>query len=176
MIAPSPAAAAGAVLFEYTGAPQRWTVPTDVTSIQIDAYGARGAGIYPGFGGRTTATLAVTPGQVLEVRAGGEGVGGTAGYNGGGTRGWGGSGLAGGGASDVRGSTFSLGERLVVAGGGGGSPTGVTSYAGQGGAGGGVVGQDGANGTGCFTGGKGGSQTSGGGLQVGWGRKLRPGW
>ena len=85
--------------FIYTGAVQTWTVPVGVTSVIVDARGARGGfnaeeGITmsdrPGYGACVTTTLTVTPGQILDVYVGGEGAngitsaGGAGGYNGGG--------------------------------------------------------------------------------------------
>ncbi|MDQ7779913.1 MAG: pre-peptidase C-terminal domain-containing protein, partial [Planctomycetota bacterium] len=63
--------------FSYTGAFQTWVVPAGVTSITVDAYGAE-AGFsspgpvthVPGKGGRTQATLTVTPGATLYVYVG----------------------------------------------------------------------------------------------------------
>src|SRR5947207_259724 len=87
--------------------PQTFTVPAGVFSITIDAWGAQGgaggSGGSGGLGGHATATISVTPGQVLQVIVGGQGVGLTAGCNGGGVGGdavFDGGG--GGGASDVR--------------------------------------------------------------------------
>jgi hypothetical protein len=109
-----------------------WVVPDGVTSVTVDAYGAAGgAGQIPeepsagGLGGRTRATIEVTPGETLQVNVGGVGgsytgggpaVGGT---NGGGDAGGYGAG-GGGGASDVRRGGTSVDDRVVVAGGGGG--------------------------------------------------------
>src|SRR4051812_39167672 len=66
-----PAAAATSVSFSYTGAAQSWQVPTGVTSIQVDAYGAAGgidaAGLTTGgLAGRTSAVIPVTPGESLQ--------------------------------------------------------------------------------------------------------------
>ena len=133
-----------------------WTVPAGVTSVNVDLQGAVGglntlednpyyyAGYFyvavdsGGPGGRVQATLAVTPGQVLNIY-----VGGTAaspvigsvtagGFNGGGTGekigalyvfdGFAGGG--GGGASDIRIGGTALANRVVVAGGGGGADGG----------------------------------------------------
>ena len=119
--------------FHYTGSMQTWTVPACVNSITFDVQGAQGGGSHfggsPGLGGRVTGTLAVTPGQVLNIFVGGQGGYGTpsstitGGYNGGGSVPGGGSqvGGAGGGASDIRINGVALSDRVVVAGGGGGA-------------------------------------------------------
>jgi len=163
------------VTFAYSGAPESWTVPAGVINISFQVYGAQGGSI-PGYGaggngGATTATLAVTPGQVLQINIGGQGVSPSlatlpngGGFNGGGSTPYCGSasGRGGGGASDVRwddpsvSGVFTLDERLLVAGGGGGA-----AFERNGGAGGGINGTDGADGIGG-EGGGGGSQTAGG--------------
>src|SRR5437868_4604146 len=87
-------------VFSYTGGVQAWTVPPGVTSVSVDVSGAPGGAAGPsgtlgtttitGLGGRTQATLAVTPGQVLNIYVGGAGVIGsssgvsTSAFNGGG--------------------------------------------------------------------------------------------
>lgn len=125
----APPAVAAPQTFPYTGAPQLYVVPPGVTSIQVVVSGAQGdspaGGGVGGLGGMVEATIAVTPGESLQIMVGGSGSSG--GYNGG-ARGAG----NGGGASDVRRPAFStssscafdltcgLGERIVVAGGGGG--------------------------------------------------------
>ena len=117
--------------FNYTGAMQTWTVPAGVTSITIDAYGASGGtgasgtgtGGAGGMGSRASGTLAVTPGQVLNIFVGGAGGVSTGGYNGGGTGGNTSSG-GGGGASDIRYPGTTSGNRLIVASGGGGGGRG----------------------------------------------------
>lgn len=137
-----------------------FTVPAGVKCVTCDVYGAQGgtgSSSSAGLGGRVTATIAVTPGETLNVNVGGEGayqfspsLGGI--HGGGDTTGDGGTG---GGASDVlRGAT-----QLVVAGGGGGG--GTTSGGASGGAGGDTIGGNGANG-GAGTGGAGGTQVAGG--------------
>ncbi|MFZ1783605.1 MAG: PKD-like domain-containing protein [Ferruginibacter sp.] len=120
--------------FNYTGAMQTFTVPAGVTSLQLSALGASG-GNSPGLGGlggSAQGDLAVTPGQVLHIYVGGQGSGfGVGGFNGGGTGQWV---NGGGGASDVRISLFTLTDRVLVAGGGGGMYTGGGGYlAGDGG-------------------------------------------
>jgi large repetitive protein len=149
------------VTFNYTGGVQTYTVPVGVTSLTVDVYGAQGGfgynvpNVTPGLGGRVQATLAVTPGEVLNIYVGGQGgpggttVGGTAGYNGGGTGGgWPGgrSGGGGGGASDIRQGGTALSNRVVIGSGGGG--TGVNHSSGDaGGNGGGLTGSNGLTGT-----------------------------
>ena len=116
-------------VFNFTGAIQTFTVPAGVTSITIEALGAGGgsgaaggntaAGGAGGKGSRATGTLAVTPGQVLNIFVGGQGATPTAGFNGGGNGGSTNSG-GGGGASDVRFPGNGDADRILVAGGGGG--------------------------------------------------------
>lgn len=144
--------------FTNTGNAQSWTVPEGITQATFDVYGAQGGSSTPtvlgvsagGLGGKALATIAVTPGDTLQVNVGGRGgdgagsAGGDGGFNGGGD---GGDGVfsgpgGGGGASDVRRDTdasgdFALAERIIVAGGGGGAG-GFTG--GAGGAGGGLSG------------------------------------
>jgi hypothetical protein len=101
--------------FDFTGAVQTYTVPSGVTSVFIECWGAEGgnatlnANVCPGQamggdGGYSSGDLAVTPGQTLFVFVGGAGgSGNTGGFNGAGQV----NGLAstcskGGGASDVR--------------------------------------------------------------------------
>jgi hypothetical protein len=126
--------------FSFTGNAQTFTVPHCVTTISVDARGAEGGQAYPvptlgvpGKGGRITAIITVTPGQVLQINVGGAGangtpsLGGVGGFNGGGSGGaaFSGppSGGGGGGASDIRYFPYTLFERIVVAGAGGGSCT-----------------------------------------------------
>jgi hypothetical protein len=157
--APSPAQAAPSTkTFEFIGKPETFVVPANVCQVTIDAFGAQGGkgvdsgdpSATGGLGGRATATLAVTPGETLQVNVGGrggdaqapataaagsepEGPGksvrsgaisgapGTGGFNGGADGGTGiGPGGGGGGASDVRQSGTALPNRVVVAGGAGG--------------------------------------------------------
>ncbi len=105
--------------FNFTGALQTFTVPTGITSLTIDAYGAQGGNNLSagGLGGRAQGTLTVTPGQVINIYVGGQN-----GYNGGGAPGTGGAypGAFGGGASDIRVGGTALANRVIVAGAGGG--------------------------------------------------------
>ncbi|WP_331731137.1 glycine-rich protein (plasmid) [Kitasatospora sp. NBC_00070] len=129
--------------YDFTGAAQTFTVPSGVTSATVTAYGAAG-GLQPWFtgtggpGGKQSATLSgLTNGQQLQVNVGGYG-----GQNSHGSQpqpgGWNGGGsgspyngnlnIGGGGASDVRVANsqgqYTLDDRIVVAGGGGGSKWG----------------------------------------------------
>ena len=76
--------------FEYTGAEQWFKVPAGVTSIEVDALGAAGAGRHegyigiPGHGGRGNSTIPVKPGQTLRIFVGGSGSYPSRGFNGGG--------------------------------------------------------------------------------------------
>jgi hypothetical protein len=145
-----------------------WKVPTGVTSVTFDVYGARGGGVNQfiggvlnvissgGPGGEARAKFKVHAGEVFEIVVGGQGgsatvgtVNGTAGFNGGGspdldnTTGGGG-----GGGSDVRiggrgnpcvgSKSCGYGDRIIVGGGGGGGSDAATSP--DGGAGGGLNG------------------------------------
>ncbi|QIE58286.1 HYR domain-containing protein [Rasiella rasia] len=151
--------------FDFTGAMQTFTVPSGVTSISIEAFGGAGQDMIiedfdpsiGGLGGQASGDLAVTPGDVLTIFVGGEGVDGIGGFNGGGVGGFGtpstgtgGFAGSGGGASDVRLGGMTLADRVIVAGGGGGGgrdyvngscvPCGI---GGNGGSGGGFTGTDG---------------------------------
>lgn len=148
---PHDAALAGApeeVIFRYTGAAQTWTVPSGVYQATFDLLGAAGGEWHSdamlGKGARVQATIAVTPGEVLQVNVGGKGGrrldwttssvagAGLGGWNGGGDGGRApGTGDnaydragGGGGATDVRrdpGGKYTLADRILVAGGGGGN-------------------------------------------------------
>jgi hypothetical protein len=145
-------AVSGSTNFSYTGGMQTFTVPPGINAVTIECYGAQGASAIssaPGTGGLgayVMGTLAVTPGQVLNVFVGGQGSIASGGYNGGGVGGT--DAGSGGGASDVRAGGTALANRVIVAGGGGGG--GVSSdgcpavfNGGNGGAGGGIAGSNG---------------------------------
>jgi hypothetical protein len=141
------------VTFDYTGGVQTWTVPAAVTSATFDVDGAAGGSLAAvgllvggagGKGGHVQATVALTPGDTLNLRVGGQGEDGllspkpfsgtltvAGGFNGGGTNSFTcpsncvfALGGAGGGASDVRTAGDGLADRLLVAGGGGGAGIG----------------------------------------------------
>ncbi len=171
--------------FNYTGAVQKYVIPTCVASVTIEAWGSEGDSVIEqyspfvvlgGKGGYAKGTLSVAPGDTLYVYVGGMNKwngGGTGGY---GTPSTGQGGFAGDGgdASDVRHNAQGLANRVIVAGGGGGGgrhyvngscvPCGV---GGPGGAGGALIGLNGTDGC-CNgypnpgSGGIGGNQSSGG--------------
>ena len=157
--------------FNFTGTAQTWTVPAGVTEATFDLHGAQGENFLepqgiPGLGGRATATIAVTPGASIQVNVGGQGAAfGAAGFNGGGGGAFG-AGGGGGGASDIRVGGNELDDRVLVAGGGGG--TGNCAFIEQGTDGGDGGGENGEDATGpgealgCGTDGGGGTQTDGG--------------
>lgn len=118
----------------FTGEERIWKAPSAVTSATFDLYGAQGGSQADtvhsaggGFGAHVHATLSVQPGQFFAIYVGGTPALGSAsgGFNGGGSatgssdvNGGGG----GGGASDIRiGPGFGIGDRLLVAAGGGGN-------------------------------------------------------
>ncbi len=91
--------------FSYTGAEQSFKVPSDVNSITIVADGAAGGTFQTKpkkipRGGRTQATVSVTPSEKLYVFVGGEGASGSGGFTVGARHHISG-GYGGGGASDV---------------------------------------------------------------------------
>ncbi|KIL80744.1 DNRLRE domain-containing protein [Bacillus badius] len=159
------AAPGDAFTFNYTGAPQQFTVPGNATKIKVELWGAQGgdapAGTY--MGAKASGDLVVTPGEVLRVYVGGKP---TANYIGG----WNGGGkgavdkpYGGGGATDIRRGGSALENRLAVAGGGAGaSPYNRSDMFGHGGAPNGVEGAGYNNGSISFAGGKGATLTAGG--------------
>jgi hypothetical protein len=114
-------------VFSYTGAIQQFIVPNRVTSIEVNAIGAKGGtgarGQVGGAGANITTTLNVTPGQVLYIVVGGHpGQSATAKYGFGGSGGTGAYyGGAGGGLSGVFTNVSpAIANALIIAGGGGG--------------------------------------------------------
>ncbi|MBI3502066.1 MAG: hypothetical protein HY063_09745 [Bacteroidetes bacterium] len=150
------------VNFVYIGSSQTWTVPGCVNTITVAVNGAQGGCTNGGLGAVVTATLSVTPAQVLQINVGGQGSNPAAGWNGGGagqsssTVGY--ESCGGGGASDIRITPYSLTDRVVVAGAGGGMGGGdQDALGGDGGC------ATGGTGTSPFgQGGSGGTQTAGG--------------
>jgi hypothetical protein len=119
--------------FTYKGEMQIFIVPNRVTSIQVNAIGAKGGtgarGQVGGAGANITTTLNVTPGQTLYIVVGGfPGQSATAKYGFGGNGGSGGNyGGAGGGLSGVfTSSSPAIVNALIVAGGGGGGSGNAT--------------------------------------------------
>jgi hypothetical protein len=148
------------VTFDYTGDSYVWTPPPKVSSLYFDVYGAQG-GRSGGKGGSVSGYFAVIPSS-LTVFVGGMGASANSapgGFNGGGMSGNGhGDQGSGGGASDLRTST-NLGDRVVVAGGGGGTGGWI---GGAGGAGGLTIANSGSKGNPSGTAGGGGTQVAGG--------------
>ena len=164
-----------------------WTVPTGITKISFDVFGASGGNVANGptliaaggKGGEAKAHYTAKPGQTFEVVVGGRGgdgdttLNGLGGFNGGGTGSSSGqsgavNGAGGGGGSDVRigGSgnpcvataKCGYGDRIIAGGGGGGAGGGSNFLQPtSGGAGGALTGGDAAPGYGS-----GGTQEDGG--------------
>jgi gliding motility-associated-like protein len=161
---------------------QQFTVPAGVSSINIDARAPRGGYANelfdgtsyngtPGKGGRVQATMNVTAGEVLSIQIGQSGLGepdyqGGIVVNGGGELGATGGNLysgTGGGAVDIRINGTGLGNRVLVAGAGGGVGADIYDETfTNGGAGGGLTGGAAADGGYSGSNGLGGSQTAGG--------------
>ena len=133
--------------FDFTGEAEIFVVPDSCELLEVELWGAQGAGSGGGQGGYVTGLLSVQPGDTLYISVGGQN-----GFNGGGNPGSGGSeirnGTNGGGATDIRIGGTGLNHRRVVAGGGGGEgrrdgcfqPGGEGGWpGGQGGSGGGYT-------------------------------------
>lgn len=154
----------GIQTYNFTGGIQTFTVPQGVTELFVQVWGAQGgsgangnsnsgpvSGGAGGLGGYSEGTLAVTPGDVLNIFVGGQGATPTGGFNGGANGGSQNAG-GGGGATDIRVGGTSEANRVIVAGGGGGGARGgcegsqgPAGTGGNGGSGGGGVGVDGGN-------------------------------
>lgn len=168
------------ITFNYTGAIQSWVVPSDVTTIYVEIYGAQGGdhpdGYIGGKGGLVTGYFVLNPNSTLYLTVGGKPTDKTAVYGFAGNGGYSTTNankiaVAGGGLSCISTATpISHSNVLVVAGGGGAAATG---YSGSGGAAGGVTGSDGlGNYGGVQTRGLGGSQTAGGARGIGYDPQL----
>jgi hypothetical protein len=176
--------------FAYSGDYYSWTVPSGVTSILVDAFGAQGGKssctfntvASGGLGGRVQSRLTTTPGEILHIYVGGQGNSASQssnttspGWNGGGKGGYGNGGgywgSGGGGATDVRTSIGVLSTRLLVAGAGGGAACQNSSTTDNGGAGGGLTGGVSAQAASGSTTSFGGTQSAGGAgiTWTGWG-------
>ncbi|MBK7130376.1 MAG: gliding motility-associated C-terminal domain-containing protein [Crocinitomicaceae bacterium] len=132
------------VSFPFTGAPTSWTVPNCVTSITITVAGAQGGNaldgasytgsagtpVLGGEGAVVTATIPVTPGDVIDINVGGQGTIGGPGYNGGGTGNFSTDGNLVNGSAGGGGSTnVNLnGSPIIIAAGGGGAGGGSYSF------------------------------------------------
>ena len=153
------------VTFDYSGDYYYWAPPTGINSLHFDVYGAQG-GRVGGKGGAVSGDLQnLTSG--LYIYVGGAGAAGNAaagGFNGGGIAGSGHADAgSGGGASDIRLST-SLADRIVVAGGGGGTGGWI---GGAGAPGGLTLAATGTKGSAAGTAGGGGTQVAGGAAGLG---------
>lgn len=161
------------IVYNYTGAAQTYTVPAGVTSINVWLWGAGGAGGdrtgagnagAGGSGAFVKGTLAVTPGQVLQIIVGGRGTYSTT--NGTHSGGFGGGGTAyqnagsGGGYSGIFLTSVSFANARAIAGGGAGGGYGRARN--FGGAGGATTGTNGAGLDATHTGGSGGTLAAGG--------------
>ena len=158
------------VQFNYTGAIQTWTVPSNVTSILVEVYGAQGGdhpdGFLGGKGGLIKGVVVVTPGSTLSLTVGGKpttkdavyGFGGNGGFT---TNNVAKIGIAGGGLSCISSAIpINHSNVIAVAGGGGAAASG---FSGNGGDAGGASGADGiGNYGGTSTRGKGATQIAGG--------------
>jgi hypothetical protein len=153
------------VTFDYTGDYSVWTPPAGINSLHFDVYGAQG-GRSGGKGGAVSGDFAAIPSSLF-VYVGGTGLSANSasgGFNGGGTSGNGhGDQGSGGGASDLR-TSINLSDRVVVAGGGGGTGGWVGGVGGPGGLTVAIAGTRGATAT---TGGGGGTQLAGGAGGIG---------
>ncbi|MEY4451415.1 MAG: hypothetical protein RLZZ380_536 [Actinomycetota bacterium] len=148
------------VTFDYTGDNFVWTPPSKINSLHFDVLGAQG-GRSGGKGGSVSGDFAAIPSSLV-IYVGGMGASGNSaagGFNGGGTSGNGhGDQGSGGGASDIRTST-NLSDRVVVAGGGGGTGGWIGGVGGPGGL---TIAMAGAKGSLSGTAGGGGTQLAGG--------------
>lgn len=175
--------------YMFTGGIQTFTVPCGVTSLTVRTWGAQGGagangnssggatlGGSGGLGAEATGTLAVNPGDVLNIFVGGQGATPTGGFNGGANGGSQNAG-GGGGATDIRVGGTAEANRVITAGGGGGGgrggcESGTTIVGGNGGAGGGVNGANGVDAPtsgGAAGGGQGGQGATGGAAGIGCG-------
>ncbi len=105
--------------FNFTGALQTFTVPTNVTSLTVELLGAGGGGGFYGAGGSgalVTGRLTVTSGEVLTLLVGGGGGRANAGVGG---FGGGGAGSVGGGGGGRTAIQFGSNDLVDAAGGGG---------------------------------------------------------
>jgi hypothetical protein len=190
----APVSYAGSRTYDVPGT-YTYVVPATVTSLDVSSVGGNGADsaapclvALGGKGRVVTQTLAVTPGEVLQITVAGAGFRpGTGTFvPGGGGFGGGGNAITctsgGGGASDVRRTPFAAADRVVVAGGGGGAGSGgAGGNAGSNGSdsggatpgNGGAAGAAGVGGTGgppsnaCCSGGTNGTATNGGNAGTG---------
>jgi hypothetical protein len=173
LVVAASAAQAATATFGYTGGEQAFVVPSGNSTVQVLVVGGSGGqgDLLGGAAAEVSASLNVTPGQILYVEVGGvgedSGDGGEGGFNGGAAGGSASGG--GGGGSDIRLLPLSSGlisdTRLIVAGGAGGGGGNGEDFGGAGGDAGSAGGfsaswQGGGAGTGS-TGGAGGEGCTG---------------
>ena len=163
---PTPSCSNGScsVTFDYSGDYYQWSVPTGIRTLSFELFGGQG-GRSGGLGAKLSGQLSTIPNNIW-IYVGGQGQTGsskTGGFNGGGATSATGHGDegSGGGASDIR-TSAAISDRILVAGGGGGTGGWV---GGAGGVGGGTIAGAGASAAG--TGGGGGTQLAGGSAGIG---------
>ncbi|NLJ17500.1 cadherin-like beta sandwich domain-containing protein [Globicatella sulfidifaciens] len=142
--------------FKYTGNTQYFEAPY-TGRYKLEAWGAEGGNrgkALGGKGGYSSGVVSLKKGEIIAVEVGGAGTKEQKGYNGGGISGT--ANVYGGGASDIRVGSYSLYDRILVAGGGG--SVGAASRGGA--AGGGTLGLSSKQNYG--SGGQGGTQTEAG--------------
>jgi hypothetical protein len=153
---PCPSSVSGTETFDYTGAIEIFEIPDCVTTVTIEVFGAQGGGsanTTGGLGARMKGDFALSPGTILHVLVGQQGIDGINNTTQGG-------GTGGGGSFVVQDGTTPL---LIAGGGGGGTEylnpkdggPGQIDMGGQAGDGSyaGTAGTDGDGGTACLTGG-----------------------
>ena len=119
-------------LFDATGEPESWVVPTDVSFLRVHAWGAQGGsisrpngmGVAGGAGGGVSVDVDVSAGETLTVAVGtrGETAGPNTGAAAGGFGGGGAGGRSGGGGGGATTLSDAEGRWIVVGGGGGATP------------------------------------------------------
>ena len=111
------------VKLRYVGYPQSFSVPPNITSIAVTLHGGSGGrgSDSGGRGAKISSIIPVSPDEVLTVVVGSAGQAFEGGYNGGGRGAQWGPWTGGGGATDLRRHPYSLADRILIAGGGGGA-------------------------------------------------------
>ena len=122
------------VKLRYVGYTQSFSVPPNITSITVTLYGGSGGrgNNSGGRGAMISSIIPVSPDEVFVVVVGSAGQAFEGGYNGGGRGAQWGPWTGGGGATDLRRHPYSLADRILIAGGGGGTGY-YDAYGGDGG-------------------------------------------